>query len=421
MASRSLGYLAVLRQNARFRRLWYAQVASQLGDWFSLIALFTLLERLTGSGEASGLLIVAQFLPATVVGLWSGVIVDRLPRRWVMVASDLGNAVLVLLFLLVRTADQVWIVYAVTVLKVVLLAFFEPARTAIIQSLTSRDELVAANAVSGATWAVMLAIGAALGGFVTGVLGTAAAFLIDSLTFLASAAFVASLPVQETHLDQRVATSQLQELREGLAFTFRRLNIALYALTKTLWSMGGGIMLVLALFGERVFQVGQGGAVSVGVLYMARGIGAGIGPVLAQRLGGQSMRFLQRAVGPGFLFTAAGYSCLALAPSLPLAAGAVLLAHLGGSTQWVYSTTLLQLSVPNRMQGRVFAVELALLTCATAASNYLVGVASDGGWPPRALALAVAGTFALTGIPLTILFWIVTPAEPAAEDEIVRG
>src|SRR6185503_4360928 len=134
MAVQPIGYAALLRRNRPFRRLWYGQVVSQLGDWFDSIALYALLLRLTGSGQAVGALMVAQFLPSTFVGLWSGVIVDRLPRKLVMIAADLGRALLVLLYLLVRDADHIWIIYVVMVLKVTLTSFFEPARTAVIPS-----------------------------------------------------------------------------------------------------------------------------------------------------------------------------------------------------------------------------------------------------------------------------------------------
>lgn len=164
MSIQSIGYVDLLRNNKAFRRLWYGQVISQLGDWFDSIALFALLLRLTGSGQAVGLLMVAQFVPAAVVGLFAGVIIDRLPRKLVMIAANLGSAVLVLLFLLVRDASQIWIIYLVAVLKMSLVSFFDPARTAITPDVVNREELIAANAISGATWSAMLAIGAALGG-----------------------------------------------------------------------------------------------------------------------------------------------------------------------------------------------------------------------------------------------------------------
>ena len=215
MSIQPIGYVGLLRNNKAFRRLWYGQVVSQLGDWFDSIALFALLLRLTGSGQAVGLLMVAQFLPAAVVGLFAGVIIDRLPRKLVMMLSNLGSAALVLLFLLVRDASQIWIIYLVAMLKMSLVSFFDPARTAITPDVVSREELIAANAISGATWSAMLAIGAALGGVVAGTLGTDAAFMIDSASFVLAALFIWAVPVHETHLSERTPTSQIQEFREG--------------------------------------------------------------------------------------------------------------------------------------------------------------------------------------------------------------
>lgn len=417
MTSQSLGYIALLRRNRPFRRLWYGQVVSQLGDWFDTIALYALLLRLTGSGAAVGGLLAAQFLPATIVGLWAGVIIDRLPRKLVLIAADLGRALLVLLFLFVRTPDHIWIIYVVTILKVVLTSFFEPARTAVIPSVTTRAELVAANGISGATWSAMLAIGAALGGLVAGTLGFTAAFIIDAASFLLSAALIWRVPIVEDHLDGQPRPSRLHELREGFAFVFSQRDIALYTLTKTLWSMGGGVLLLLTLFGQQIFPLGADGALSIGLLYAARGIGAGLGPLLAQRWGGHSERFLRRAIGPAFFFSAIGYLFFSGAPTLLIAALCVMIAHIGGSIEWVFSTALLQMGVPSRLRGRVFAVELALLMFTTSISSYLVGVAADAGWRPQTLALFMAAVFVLPGIGLTLLLWPAPPEEGPARQK----
>jgi MFS family permease len=405
MSIQPIGYVGLLRNNKAFRRLWYGQVVSQLGDWFDSIALFALLLRLTGSGQAIGLLMVAQFLPSAIVGLFAGVVVDRLPRKLVMILSNLGSAALVLVFLLVRDASQIWIIYTVAVLKMSLVSFFDPARTAITPDVVSREELIAANAISGATWSAMLAIGAALGGLVAGTLGTDAAFMIDSASFVLAALFIWAVPVKETHLSERTATSSIHEFREGLAFVFSQRDIALYTLTKSLWSLGGGVLLLLTLFGRQIFPLGVDGALSIGLLYAARGVGAAIGPLVARRFGGDSQQFLRRAIGPSIILTGIGYTVVSGAPSLLLAGLGVMIAHIGGSTQWVFSTSLLQMNVPNRLQGRVFAVEATFLTLATALSSYSTGVAADAGWSPPALALLLSGVFVLPGLALSFALW----------------
>src|ERR671929_349450 len=187
------GYIDLLRRNRSFRQLWLGQVVSQMGDWFNTIALYTIILQLTGSGRDVGLLLVARFVPSFFFGPISGVVADRFSRQRIMIVSDLLRAIVVLGFLFVRRADQLWIVYVLTVFQLGLSTFFEPAKTAAIPSLVAPRELVAANAISSVTWSVMLTLGAAIGGVVTGWFGTDAAFVLDSLTYLASAALVASV------------------------------------------------------------------------------------------------------------------------------------------------------------------------------------------------------------------------------------
>lgn len=413
------GYVRLVRSNKNFRRLWYGQIVSQLGDWLDSVALFALLLRLTGSGQAVGLLFVAEFLPGALIGPMAGVLIDRLPRKLVLIASDLVRALLVLCFLLVRGPEDIWLVYLVVALKFGTSAFFEPARSAILPSIVSREELVAANAISGATWSAMLALGAALGGLIAGLFGAETAFIVDAATFLLSALLIAGVKPGEraaAATDQateapaatpRTATlaAFFHELREGMAYVVSRRDVALYAFSKMLWSLGGGILLLLTLFGKQIFPLGQDGALSIGLLYAARGVGTAIGPIAAQRIFGASRQMLRRAVGLAFFLTTAGYLLLSIAPSLPMAMLAVMLAHTGGSIQWVYSTTLLQLEVEDRVLGRVFAIEYAALMLTTALSSYLTGLANDGGLAPRSLSIALALVFVVPGLFLTVSLW----------------
>jgi MFS family permease len=416
--SSTVGYLTFLRTNRNFRRLWYGQIVSQLGDWFASVALFALTLRLTGSGQAVGLLFVAEFLPGALVGPFAGVLIDRLPRKLVMIASDIGRALLVLGLLFVREPADIWIVYVAVVGKVAMSAFFEPARSAILPSVVSRDDLVIANTISGATWSAVLALGAALGGLVAGLLGAEAAFIIDAASFLLSAVLIATVRTNEPTTDHRPQQKNTdvvsgrsslvaftRELGDGLRYIANRRDVALYTFTKALWSLGGGILLLLTLFGKQVVPLGQDGAISIGLLYAARGVGTAIGPIIAQRVFGSSVQVMQRWLGPAFLLTTAGYLLLSISPSLPLAMIAIAIGHTGGSIQWVYSTALLQLNVEDRLRGRVFAIEYASLMLATALSSYLTGIASDNGLAPRTLSVVLALIFVLPGIFLAVQLW----------------
>jgi MFS family permease len=412
MAATSVGYLGVLRDNKNFRRLWYGQVVSQLGDWLDSIALFTLMLNLTGSGQAVGLLFLAEFLPGAVVGPLAGVVVDRLPRKLVLIGADLARAALVLLFLLVDGPEDLWLLYLAVIGKMALASFFEPARSAIIPSLCRREELVAANAVSGATWSAMLALGAAVGGLVAGTLGVRAAFILDAASFLLSAVLIAAVrvPARETSAVERAAPRgsavgrAAGELRDGLRYVFAHRELVWLTFSKGLWSLGGGVLLLLTLFGREVFPLGRDGAISIGLLYAARGIGTGIGPLVAMRLG-SGAAFMRRAVALSFFITGAGYVLLGGAPALAIAALCVLFAHTGGSIQWVFSTALLQARADDRFLGRVFATEYAGFTLATALSAYLAGAASDAGASPELLAVALGGVFFATGAVMVAALW----------------
>jgi hypothetical protein len=208
-----------------------------------------------------------------------------------------------------------------------------------------------------------------------------------------------------------------------------RTHVAALMFVKAGWGLAGGVLLLLTIFGQRVFPVGGSTAAGIGVLYGARGIGAALGPIALRWILGQQPKSLRRAIGPAYFMVGVFYLMLAWAPTLPLAAVAVLFAHFGGSILWVFSTVLLQLEVPDRFRGRIFAVELALVTLASSVSSYWTGYELDrGGWSPRMMAFALGVLFCVPGTLWFIIEsrWkesdIVTPpaAVDLAEEEVLE-
>ena len=403
------GYIELLRSNRAFRQVWLGQVVSQMGDWFNTIALYTIILNLTGSGRDVGLLLVARFLPSFVFGPLSGVLADRFSRRSIMIVSDLLRALVVLGFLFVRRADQLWMIYVLTVLQLGFSTFFEPAKTAAIPSLVSDRELVAANAISSVTWSVMLTLGAAIGGVLTGWLGTDVAFVLDSLTYLVSAALIASVrvPKRPRHLKRQAGLGRalgITETIEGASYVKHRPRVLALLLVKPAWGLGGGILTLLAVFGERVFPVGNSPAVGIGVLFAARGIGTAIGPIVARRIAGEGKKRQQASIGIAFLIGGLFYILFGSTPSFVIALLVLGIAHTGGSILWVFSTVLLQREVQDRFRGRVFAAELALLTLTMAASNYLTGELLDRfGLSPRLVVIGIGILFMIPGV-----VWFIT-------------
>ena len=434
-ATRAAGYGELLRNNRNFRLLWLGQVVSQMGDWFDTIAVYTIALQLTGSSRSVALIMVARFLPSVVMGPLSGVVADRFSRRSIMITSDILRAIVVLGFLFIRRPDQMWLVYVLTVLQLAFSAFFEPAKTAAIPSIVSARELLPANAISSVTWSVMLTLGAAIGGFVTGWFGTNAAFVLDSLTFVASAFLIMGvrLPKRPPRPKSKLTVGKalgITDTIEGARYVKSRPRVLAYLLVKPAWGIGGGIMTLLAVFGERIFPVAGKTATGIGVLFTARGIGTAIGPIVARRWAGETRRQMQVSIGIAFLIGGVFYIAFGVSQLLWAALLFLLAAHAGGSILWVFSTVLLQREVEDRFRGRVFAAELALATLTMAASNYVVGELMDRfGYSPRVVTAGVGIFFLLPGIMwfVTEKVWDrkeitasrATPGEGAAEKNVM--
>lgn len=425
----------ILRHNRNFRLLFLGQAVSQLGDWFNSVAVFALLLDLTGSATAVAWMMIVQFLPIAIIGPLAGVVVDRVDRRRLMIGTDIMRGIVVLGLLLVRTRDQVWLAYVVMAVTVSGAAFFEPARTATIPNVTSKEELMPANALSSATWAAMLAIGASIGGLVTALAGREIAFVINGLSFFVSAWFISrtqieSPPAARAPLAGWWALTGIPDLVDGLRYVRARSHLAALMFVKAGWGLAGGVLLLLTVFGQRIYPIGGSTAAGIGVLYGARGIGAGLGPIALRWMLGQTPTTMRRAIGPSYFVVGAFYVGLAAAGSLPLAALCVLLAHVGGSVLWVFSTVLLQMEVPDEFRGRVFAAELALVTATSSISSYATGFALDAlSWSPQALSSALGAAFAVPGFLWLLMNarWRPSPhleppeAAHSGQEELIEG
>lgn len=389
-------FTALLLHNPQFRRLWIAQVVSQLGDWFNAVAVYALLLDLTGSATLVAVMMVVQLLPIALVSPMAGAVADHLSRRSLMIAADLARAVLFGALVLVRSADDIWLAFVLVGLGVVATAFFEPARTALLPDVVPREHLITANALSAATWAVMLAIGASVGGAVTVLVGRDAAFVCNGLSFVGSALALRGLRVHESHRAPGSRSTSQVRVRDGLRYLgAHRPTIALLGI-KGVWAVAGGMMLLLTVFGQRVFAAtpGETAARGIGVLFAARGVGAVGGAMLARAVQHFDARRLRNLVPWAYASAALGYLALAQAPTLALGAAAVVCAHMFGTILWVISTVLLQLEVDSSVRGRIFALELALHTLISASAILLTGVGLDRlHIPPRALATGLGAFF----------------------------
>ena len=405
-------YARLVRGNRNFRRLWLAQIVSEIGDWFYTLSIFTLLLQLTGSAGSVALALVLQVLPQTLVGPMAGVVNDRLKRKHVMIAADLGRCVVVLAMLFVRSRSMVWLVYPLLVLETTMAAFFEPARSAVIPNIASEGEVLVANTLSSATWSVNLLIGASVGGVVAAFFGREAMFGLNALSFLISAVLIGGMRFTEPHAESAAPLRprdlvDFSPVIEGIRYIRSHPTLFPAVFAKAGELMIGPSWVIFTVMGTREFAIhghginAAGGAMlGMSILLGGRGIGALVGPLVAARWAGENDQCLRLGILFGYIAISAGYGVLGASRSVWMAAVCAMLAHAGGSTVWVFSTTLLQLHTEDRFRGRVFSADLSLGSLTFAATAYLAGRFLDSGFSARTVATS---TGLLMLVPATIL------------------
>ncbi len=238
MNKASVGYWQLLRQNSRFRRLWSAQLISSAGDWFNSVAVLGLVLQLTDSGLGASLVILCNTLPSFFLIPFAGPVVDRFDRRALMIITNVVSAGFALLFMLVHTVQSLWLLYLATILLVIAASFFAPASSASIPNIVSDEELFAANALSGATWGVMVMVGSALGGLVSAAFGRDIAFVVNAVSFIIAALLIATIDVPSPKSDRAMAP--WQDFKEGLAYLRGHLPALGLVGVKLGWADTGG-------------------------------------------------------------------------------------------------------------------------------------------------------------------------------------
>ena len=395
-------YLRLLRGNVNFRRLWLAQIISEIGDLLYAVAIYSLLLELTDSAQAVATAVILQVLPQVLVAPVAGVLNDRLRRRMVMINADVVRSVVVLGMLAAAHLENVWLIYALLLVETVMWGFFEPARSAIIPNLTAgHTEMLVANALSSATWSFNLTVGSALGGMLAVAFGRDAVFVVNAVSFLASALLLARIKVEEPHAEAMPPLrwkdlADFSPVFEGLRYVKKDARMIATLLLKGGLGLMGGHYVVIPIFGERIFPVHLGdadarraGMLGMSLLMGARGLGALLGPLFSGLWAGNDLGRMRKGVLYGFLGVTAGYGLLSASPTIAAASACVMLAHAGASTVWVFSTTMLQIQTGDRFRGRVFSAEYAFLVLGISLSTHVCGLAVDQGVNVRGVSLAI--------------------------------
>lgn len=349
---------AALRRNTSFVSLWVSQGVSALGDWVYTIAVAATLAGRESDPKIFATMLVAQVGPATLTGALGGPLIDRLPRKTVMVMSDLLRGLAVASLFLV-TSPSLLHFYAVAATLGFLGALSQPALHASLPNVVPPNHLVAANALVGATFNGAVMVGPVIGGVLVARLGFAPAIFINGVSFLLSAVLVArvNLPPQPPSNED---WHPVAELREGFRY------IGTTPLVRGVIVVMGIVMLAAAVKSpvEPLFilNVLHGAPEMLGFVGGAWGIGMVVGsvfaPAAARRWKRENMLWAGVAVVGTSVVAAAQAGAIAPVLVLWLVAGA------GNALGTVCYESLLQERTPDELRGRVFAASEAVLDAA---------------------------------------------------------
>ncbi|RLC79831.1 MAG: hypothetical protein DRI61_07075 [Chloroflexi bacterium] len=349
-----------------FRALWLGQFISQMGDNFALIAALVVIQTLSGSPVWLGIAAMAMTLPQLVFGLIGGVFVDRFNRKRVMIISDLLRGAAILILVTVRSPRELYLLPLVGCFMSTIGVFFNPARNAVLPNIVSKEMLLTANGLIQASQMLAVIVGSSLASIIIAVAGPAAAFVLDSFTFIVSAIAIASMNIPPLANSDSPKGVFWPHLKEGFSYIKKHRTIQVILLTASLATLGIGSIAVLGVaYVEKELGVE---AESFGFLNSVQGIGMVVGGFL--------LSFLSKIVDPGHLTGVAmgilGIAILifAFSPRFELALAAAAIIGLGVVTARATLAALLQALVPDEKRGRL---ESTVNTCVSFSTTTAMG------------------------------------------------
>jgi MFS family permease len=386
-------------RHRNFRLFFFGQLVSVVGTWMQSTALQWLVYQLTNSQSSLGLVTFLNFLPVLLISFFMGVLVDRLPKRKLLILTQSSFMILAITLAVLTFTGLVeyWHILALAFLVGIVNALDMPARQAFYVELVDREDLTVAIGLNSALFNSARIIGPAIAGLIVGWIGEAPAFAINAVTFLA---------VIFALLLMRVGSDQIQpargkgfsDLLQGLRYLAGEKQIfGLVAMVALVSFVGAPYMVLLPVFARDILQIGAEG---FGQLMAAHGIGALIGALgvifFGSRLGRGNILISARALMGLAVFA------LAVSPYPWLSMVALALAGYAYITQLILTNTLIQGIVPDALRGRVMSAFTWALGGFFPLGSLLIGVIGDQIGAQNAAILISLGCLVLTAVNLVV-------------------
>ncbi|WP_333770002.1 MFS transporter [Streptomyces sp. IBSBF 2435] len=396
--NRLLADIGPLRDHADFRRLWFGNTVSYIGQQMTAMAVALQVYAITGSSFYVGLVGLCSLVPLVVFGLYGGAVADAVDRRRLGLVTATGATVLSAALAAVAIAHvrSVGVLYAIVALQAVCFAMNSPARSSMIPRLLPADQLPAANALASLAGGVGQMAGPMLGGVFVGLWGYQAAYLIDAAAFSASLYAMWRLPSMLPGEGDGVARRRPSVI-EGLRYLAARPNLR----TTFVSDLAAMVLAQPRVLFPAVAGLWFGGDTStVGLLAAAPAVGALFGSVFSGWLG--RVRRQGLAVLVAVASWGAAIAVFGLTRDLWLGLCFLALAGCADTVSMVFRNTMLQSAAPDDMRGRLQGVFLVVVVGGPRLGDFLAGSAADLFSPTAAV--VGGGLACIAAITLIALF-----------------
>jgi len=347
--------LRPLRASPPFRRLWFGSTVSSLGSAMTGFAVMLQTYDLTHSSFAVGGIGLAQAVPGVAFGLFGGSFADAVDRRRLVLLTSSGLAGVSALFAAQAFADlrQLWTLYLLAVVAATLQAVDGPARRTFLPRLVPTDLIPAGVALNQVSFYISFLAGPLLAGVVTAAGGLRVCYLIDALSFGASIYGVARLPAMPPQ--NGGARPGVRAVAEGLRFIFRhRVLAAAFLADIDATILGMPVALFPALNAERF----HGSPQTLGLLNAALAAGGLLGSALSGPAARVSAK--ARAMLVTVMVWGGAIACFGIARVLWLDIAMLVVAGTADTTTVIFRGSIMQAVAPDRLRGRVSAVDYAV-------------------------------------------------------------
>jgi MFS family permease len=378
-----------------FRLLFLATLGSGFGTWLAFVALAIDVKDRTDSGPWVSALLIADVLPAVLIGLLAGPLVDRLSRKWLMIGSDVLRAAI---FCILPFASSAGLIVALAALAGVGTGVFRPAVYAGLPNLVEDRDLPRANGLIQSVENFAWAVGPLLGGLVVAAWGPDVAYWVNAVTFVVSALLLAGIPERLLQAGAAESHGHWRDLLEGFAFVVRSRPLVTVLVAWNVFMLASaGINVAEVFLAKDTFDAGDFG---YGLLVGATGLGLVLGSLAAGSL--LDSHPVSRVYPGSILLVALAIAAGAVAPNVWVAAGCVLVVGAANGTAVVCNALLVQRGSPDALRGRVFTVLISSSFGVLALGMIVAGPLTDA-VGPRWVWGAAAALAALSSLLALVL------------------